>query len=59
MEQVEGVLGAGKLGVDDRIGGDAAQRVGEVPDGLHGGDGVVVAVGDEERRGVRSGEGQW
>jgi hypothetical protein len=35
MEQIEGVLGAGKLGVDDRIGGDAAQRVGEVPDRLH------------------------
>jgi hypothetical protein len=45
-EQVEGVLGAGKLGVDDRIGGDVAQRAGEVPGDLHGRHGVVVAVGD-------------
>jgi hypothetical protein len=57
-EQVEGVLGAGKLGVDDRIGRDAGQRGREVPGDLHRRHGVVVAVGDEARRRVRSDMGQ-
>jgi hypothetical protein len=43
---------------DDRIGGDAAARVGEAPGGLHGRHGVAVAVGDEERRRVRPDMGQ-
>jgi hypothetical protein len=57
-EQVKGMLGAGKLGVDDRIGGDVAQGAGEVPGDLHRGHGVVVAVGDEERRRIRPDMGQ-
>ena len=52
-EDVEGVLGAGQLGVDDRALGDLAQPGDELAGLVDRDQRVVRAVEDEEVRGVR------
>ena len=55
VEQVEGVLGGGQLGVDDRAGRDRAQRVREARGRGGGQQRVAGAVRDEERGCVGTG----
>ena len=52
-EDVEGVLGAGQLGVGDRLLRDGPQRGHELPRLVDVDQGVAAAVHHEERRGVR------
>ena len=49
VEEVEGVLGAGELGVQDRVGRHRTEVLDEGSGALGGRVGVVVAVDDEER----------
>ena len=49
VEEVEGVLGAGKLGVQDRVGRRGTEVLDEVSGAVGRRVGVVVAVDDEER----------
>ena len=50
VEDVEGVLRARQLRVDDGVARDAAERRHEVPGILDVGEGIVGAVDNEERR---------
>ena len=49
VEEVEGVLGAGELGVQDRVGRHRTEVLDEGPGAVGRRVGVVVAVDDEER----------
>ena len=58
-EEVECVLRAGQLGVDDRVGGGAAGLLGERACPAGGGKRVLVAVDDKKRRRASLGVVKW